>query len=275
MRETGLARHRRVAVAVLAAAFSVLLRAHQAQPAQVLYDDFNDPSHLVRADLWNRSPVFTTGGAGSGGTDSLSIIDALLFPTSNPKLLMAKRFVLQPGAASGSFDRDAYIMRQAPNAAGIQADVTMKLCSLSAPGFIGAYVIFAGFNDGTSPGPGNSTGDIHALFYVSCTSTNQAAIVWQVIRCTDVACNSSPLLGSGSFGAANIGQEYNLHVTKSGSSFVFTALGQTQTFPVPGNPAAPPRVLFNGPRTFISPTTPANGGEFTVAATFDNVFVDQ
>jgi len=80
---------------------------------------------------------------------------------------------------------------------------------------------------------------------------------------------------SGSFGAVNIGQEYILHATKSGSSFVFTASGQTQTFPVPGSPTAPPRGPFGELLTRIDPTTPANGGQWAVVATFDNVMVDQ
>jgi hypothetical protein len=72
----------------------------------------------------------------------------------------------------------------------------------------------------------------------------------------------------------NLGQEVTLRVSRSGSGLVFTALGQTQTFPVPGSPTAPPRLPFNGLRVRIDPTTPVPGGEFLVGATFDNVMID-
>jgi hypothetical protein len=248
-----------------------------------LYDDFNDPSLLVRSDLWRTFDNYSTGGIGSGRTDAVRAIDALLASQlplltanpSNPKLLMAKRFVLQPGAASGSSDSDGLIVLQAPNAIGVQADVTMRLCLLGTAGLVQAGVSFVGFNDGTSPGPGNFLGDIFTRFRISCSNTNQAEITWNVFRCTDAACGNITSLGTGSFGAANIGQEYTLRVTTGGSSFVFTAVGQTQAFPVPGSPTAPPRGRLTDLITRIDPTTPANGGQFAVVATFDNAMIDQ
>jgi hypothetical protein len=274
----------RFACRVVAALVASLALAATAEAAS-LYDDFNDPSHLVRADLWRSFDSYSTGGIGSGRTDAVRAIDALLASPlplltadpSNPKLLIAKRFVLQPGAPSGSSDSDGYAMLQAANATGVQADVTMKLCLLGTAGFVQAGVEFAGFNDGTSPAPGNRIGDIFARLRISCSSTtNQAQITWNVFRCTNSACSTATSLGTGSFGAANIGQEYTLHATKSsGSSFVFTAVGQTQTFPVSGSPTAPPRVPFSDLMTRIDPTTPPNGGQWAVVATFDNVMIDQ
>ncbi len=258
---------------------SIALGRAPASAVLSLYDDFNDPSLLVRADLWRSFYNYSTGGIGSGRTDGIRVIDALLglAPNpANPKLLFAKRFVLQPGAATGSADFDGYIMLRGANAIGIQADVSLKLCVLGAAGFIQAGLTFVGFNDGTSPAPGNQTGDIFARFRISCSSaTNQTEIGWNVLRCTDAACTAVTFLGTGSFAPATVGQEYTLHVSKSGSSFVFQALGQTQSFPVPGNPTAPPRGPFTGVMTRIDPTTPANGGQFEVAATFDNVMIDQ
>lgn len=278
--------HRRACVLVVAVlVLSIPLGGAPADAMLSLYDNFNDASHLVRADLWRSHDSYSTGAVGSGRTDALRGIDALLASQLplltadpvNPKLLIAKRFVLQPGAASGSADSDGLNMVQAANAIGVQADVTMRLCLLGTAGFVQATVQLVGFNDGTSPGPGNSIGDIFAALRVSCgTTTNVAQITWNVLRCTEAACATFTSMGTGSFGDANIGQEYTLHVTKSGSSFVFTAVGQTQTFPVPGSPTAPPKgVRFDGLRTRIDPTTPANGGEFAVVATFDNVMIDQ
>jgi hypothetical protein len=266
-----------VVVAVLVA--SIGLGGRPAGAALSLYDNFNDPSFLVRADLWRSFDNYSTGGIGSGRTDGIRVIDALLGLTAtpaNPKLLIAKRFVLQPGAAAGSADFDGYVMLQGANAIGVQADVSMKLCVLGTAGFVQAGLTFSAFNDGTSPAPGNQTGDIFARLTVRCSNgTNQAEIGWTVLRCSDAACTAVTFLRTGSFGAVSVGQEYTLHVSKAGSSFTFQALGQIQTFLVPGSPVAPPRGAFSGVMTRIDPTAPGNGGQFEVAATFDNVMIDQ
>jgi len=264
---------------------SMLLGTVSASSALSPYDDFNDPSLLIRADLWQNTDNFGIGGPGSGRLESVRVIDALLASQlpliaadpSNPKLLFAKRVVLPPGAfPSAGVDLGGLIMLQARNATGIQADVAMKICFLGAAGFVQAAVDFLAFNDGTpSPGPPNSIGDIFARFRVGCSSTNQAEITWDVFRCSG-PCEGVTSLGTGSFGAATIGQEYRLHVMKSGSSFVFSAVGQTQVFPVPGSPTAPPRgSQFSGLRSRIDATTPSNGGQWAVVATFDNVMIDQ
>ncbi len=273
-------------VALLVA--SMLLGTVSASSALSLYDDFNDPSLLIRADLWQNTDNFGIGGPGSGRLESVRVIDALLASQlpliaadpSNPKLLFAKRVVLPPGAfQSSSVDLDGLIMLQARNATGIQADVAMKICFLGAAGFVQAAVDFLAFNDGTpSHGPLDSSGDIFARFRAGCSTTNQAEITWDVFRCLGGSgeCGGATSLGTGSFGAATIGQEYRLHVMKSGSSFVFSAVGQTQVFPVPGSPTAPPRgSRFSRLWSRIDATTPSNGGQWAVVATFDNVMIDQ
>jgi hypothetical protein len=265
---------------------SMLLGTVSASSALSLYDDFNDPSLLIRADLWQNTDNFC--GVAPGRLESVRVIDALLasqLPVtaadpSNPKLLFAKRVVLPPGAfQSESVDLDDLIMLQTRNATGIQADVAMKTCFLGAAGFVQVAVDFPAFNDGTPfHGPLDASGDIFARFRVGCSTTNQAEITWDVFRCLggQGACVATTSLGTGSFGAAIIGQEYRLHVMKSGSSFVFSAVGQTQLFPVPGSPTAPPRgVRLSGLQSRIDATTPSNGGQWAVVATFDNVMIDQ
>jgi hypothetical protein len=260
-----------LAFALIAGMFGDYGRAHAVLS---LYDDFNDPSHLVRADLWNKNINFTTSGVGSGVTEVLSIVDALLFPTPNPKLLVARRFVLQPGGTAGN-DFYRYSARNTAGAVGAQADVAMLVCALDSSGLVQAGLSFAVFNDGTSTGPTDSTGDIFARLRIGCTATNQAEVTWNVFRCTDSGCNNASSLGSGSIGAVVIGQEVSLNISKSGSSFVFTALGQTQIFPVPGSPTAPARGPFLLLFSRIDPSVPANGGEFVVGASFDNVMIDK
>jgi hypothetical protein len=273
-------------VALLVA--SMLLGTVSASSALSLYDDFNDPSLLIRADLWQNTDNFSIGRAGSGRLESVRAIDALLASQlplvaadpSNPKLLFAKHVVLPPVAfSSAGVDLDGLIMLQARNATGIQADVAMKTCFLGAVGFVQVAVDFLAFNDGTpSHGPQDSSGDIFARFRVGCSTTNQAEITWDVFRCLggNGACVGTTSLGTGSFGAATIGQEYRLHVMKSGSSLVFSAVGQTQVFPVPGSPTAPARGSpFSGFLSRIDATTPSNGGQWAVVATFDNVMIDE
>jgi hypothetical protein len=274
----------RTLLVVLAAALvvtSMLLRAAPASAELSLYDDFNDPSLLIRSDLWLSSDSYSAGGVGSGRVESVRMIDALLASqlpliaanTSNPKLLFAKRFVLAPGAGSDSGDVETLGMLKAPNAISIQADITMKICFLGAPGFVQAAVELVAFHDATFPG--HEFGDIVAQLRVGCgAGTNQAEITWNVVRC-GFGCIGGTSLGTGSFGAATIGQEYRLHVMKSLNRIVFSAGGQTQMFPVPGSLTAPTGGLLNGLRLQIDPLTPSNGGQWALVATVDNVMIDQ
>src|SRR5262249_39630867 len=173
--------------------------------------DFNAPSHLVRPDLWDSADGYSTGEAGSGEMDMLRIIDGLIFPTPNPKLLIVRHFVVQLGATSAR-DQDGLTARNTPSPIAGRADVKMILCILSTAGWAQAGGQFYGFNDGSSTAPSDATGDIVTRLRISCTSTNQAAITWNVWRCTDSACANSTSLGTGSFGAVDNGQEFTLNV---------------------------------------------------------------
>ncbi len=251
--------------------FTILIWDRPAYAGLALYDDFNDPAHLVRADLWN---VFTSSRGSL--SDAVRVVDALIFPTANPKLLIGRRLVVPTGADAGS-DLVIYSPRNAPSPLGVQADVTLALCLLTPDAFVLAGVSLFAFNDGTPGDPGDSTGDIFAQLRAECTGPNQAELTWRVFRCDDSTCGAVTILESGSFGLATLGQQSTLNVTKSGGSFVFTANGQVQNFPVPGGPTAPARSAFNGNGvvTQIFSLLPANGGEFAVIATFDNVMIDQ
>ena len=105
---------------------------------------------------------------------------------------------------------------------------------LSTSGVIQSGILFAGFNDGSSPAPGNRVGDIFARIRIICAgTTNQAEITWAVVRCTDAACATGATLRSGSLGPATIGQEYTLRALRTGSTFQFTAKRPDSDVPRP------------------------------------------
>src|SRR5262245_7438073 len=144
--------------------------------------------------------------------DMLRIVDVLIFPAPDPKLLIVRHFVVQPGATTAS-DQDGLNARNAPNSVAIQADVKMLLCVLSNAGTVFAGVILYGFNDGTPGLPTDRTGDIFARLRITCAQTNQATITWDVSRCKDASCTTTAL-GTGTFGGVSLGQELTLNIKK-------------------------------------------------------------
>jgi hypothetical protein len=259
-----------VALVLLAAAFL----ARPAAAAQVLYDDFEDPSNLVDPDRWQVNES-TIGDV----TESVRLIDRILpalgGDPANAKLLIARRFVVRPGASKG-LDRVGYNVVNPAGITGIQVDVNLGVCLVAGSGQVEAQVAAAGFKNAfVASGQGDQTGDIIGSLRIGCQTTNQAAITWVVVQCTNSDCTSSSQLGSGSFGTVAIAAKHTLHLQVVGFSFVFTADGLApQTF-TPGVAVTAPNVPFFQIGTRIDATTPASGGEFLVLASFNNVFVDQ
>jgi hypothetical protein len=257
--------------ALLAAPFLVRPGTQAADAAQVLYDDFNDPSNLINGDRW----LSTVSSSGVTVLESIQLVDRLLAPTGNPngKLAIGRHMVVRSGASSG-FDRSGYDVVNPTSMTGIQADIAMLGCVVS-DGSVQARVYGAGFGNGSaSTGPGDQSGDILGILRIECTSSNQPELRWLVVQCNNAACTSSTQLGNGTFQAVNVGEKHTLHVQIVGSSFVFTADGQPQKFIPPGSLKAP-KLPFFQIGTRMDASSPANGGQFVVAGTFDNVFVDQ
>jgi hypothetical protein len=164
--------------------------ARPAAAAQVLYDDFEDPSNLVDASRWQVNEV-TVGDV----TESVRLIDriipALGGNPANAKLIVARRFVVRSGASRG-FDRVSYSVVNPAGITGIQADINMQLCFVVGNGSIEARVTAAVFrNASVSSPPGDRTGDIVGDLRTDCPSTNQPEITWRVVQCTNSDCTTS------------------------------------------------------------------------------------
>lgn len=110
-------------------AVGVMAPSHRAEGAWILHDDFNDPSLLVRHDLWNMRLGFS---GGPGTTEVVRLIDGVLLEAlglaapDDPRLLIARRLGAREGAPAG-FDFVQY-RPISQNTNGIRADVTMKGC---------------------------------------------------------------------------------------------------------------------------------------------------
>ncbi len=262
---------------VVALVFSILLGVGPARAALTFWDNF-DSSDLIRTDLWGVSSNNSTGGAGVGSTEVISLIDDLLslaFQVTGTasKLVLGRHFVVNPGGSSAGFDRHEYAVTNPAGKSGIQAKVAMRLCVVQ-DGSMSARVTGFAFGDGSaSSGPGDLKGDIFGLLRLFCPATNQLEITWDVRQCLDSGCNSTNSLGSGSFGPASLNQEYTLHLQRVGNAIVFTV----DTLP-PQQFVSPSTAPAKGPNwrigTRLDANFPTSGANLGILASFDDVFVD-
>ncbi len=263
---------------ILLALLSFMIWA-QAVPGHALtfWDDF-DSSPIVNTNLWGLSTDLTTGGAGVGVPESLQLIDdllGLLFPgaPTSGKLLIGRHLVINQGGSTAGVDRFEYRVTNPAVKSGIQAKVAVRVC-VAVDGTTVARVRGFAFGDGSQvSGPGDISGDVFALLRLICAATGQLQISWEVRQCLDSACNSQMVLGTGSFGPANLNQEYTLHVQRVGNAVVFTVDNQPQQqFVSPVTGPLKGANWFIGTR--MQANFPTNGAQLAVVATFDDVFVD-
>jgi len=239
----------------------------QAVTAQLtLYDDFNDPSNLVRADKWRAFVGFSFDRL---ALDSLHLIDNLLFATPNPKLLIVERIHIPVGTFGFSFFGYAGF----GGASAVQAGVTLAACT-PAPGIeTSVRIQMTGFHDST-PADG-SLGDIFGGVGVRCPPTGGAAeLFWLVVRCGTSFCGSNTVLGTGVLGPGTLGQEHIVRIEKLGNHFRFTA----DTFPPqdvapPGATATPPNVPFFDVISEVRAETAQAGGDLVVIGRFDDFMI--
>ncbi len=107
----------------------------------------------------------------------------------------------------------------------------------TAPAIARARLLGYFFNDGTSTGAGDATGDVYAYICLgkasnSATAPNKVDIQGYVFRCKDAACNSQDTVGSTpvSLGTVPIGQPVTLYVEwdQTNHKFIFQKIkGQT------------------------------------------------
>jgi hypothetical protein len=234
----------------------------------VVYDDFNDPSNLVRADKWQAFDFWNFDG---GPLDRFQFIDTLLFPTENPKLMIAKRVHIPLIAADVLALEYSGYFAAGGSATAAQAKVTLVACTPTAGVVTFAGVNMRGFHDNTPPD--GALGDIFGGIQVRCLETGSPQLFWIVQRCDNASCAGiSSELGSGVLGPASLGQGHTLLIENLGNRFRFTADGSFfQEFVPPGalsaSPNAPGVAIFSGVAAFSA----GAGGDLAVVGTFDDV----
>jgi hypothetical protein len=254
---------RRIAyLATVLVTFTWLLIPHTATAQLLLYDDFNDPSNLVRSDLWTSRAFWYSGGP----LDSLHIIDNLLFPTSNPKLMIAERVLIPIGGNAHWY----HVYTAARETSSVQAEVSLWVCSSGGAATL-ASIVLAGFSDATS----DAQGDVLGILGVLCPGRGAPPeLSWGVFQCTDEDCRGSNSLASGSLGPANLGHEYTLRIDRIGQAYRFTADGLPSQDVVPAIAhGAPARSPYFGLLLALNVLSINDGGDFTALAKYDNVMI--
>jgi hypothetical protein len=239
-----------------------LLAPGAARAQLVLYDDFNDPSNLVRSDRWSTRAFWYSGGP----VDSVHIIDNALFPTSNPKLMIGERVLIPVGGKAYWYH--AYTAER--DTSSVQAQVQLLMCSSEGASTL-ASVILSGFKDATEA----AEGDVVGILGVRCPGRGAPPdFVWLVVQCADDDCHAFTALSSGSLGPANLGQEYTLRIDRVGQAYRFTASGLPPQEVVPPIPhEAPARVPLFELGVSISALSVDDGGDFTALAKYDDVMI--
>ena len=111
-----------------------------------------------------------------------------------------------------------------------QVDVTVKSAKVVAcaanPTFSRARALITGafFNDGTSSGPGDRTGDIAANFQLHRDSINGDQIQANIIRCTNASCSSTTQVTVvfTSIWVKGVARTLNMQWDKPNKQFIFT-----------------------------------------------------
>jgi hypothetical protein len=254
--------------AAVVMAWTVLFPGPPARAQLSVYDDFNDPSHLIRGDKWAAFGSIV----GSQPLEGLHIIDSLLFPRADPKLVFVDRIHIVPGTFGLWFF--GYGATIGPiNFSAIQADVALHFCTPTAGVETSARINLNGVHDATPPN--GSLGDIFGVAGVRCPTTGGAPeLFWQIQRCNTALCSSTSVLTVGVLGPAVLGQEYVLRIEKVGTQFRFTADGfPPQLVPAPGAVSPTANGPFFNPVTVVVATTQEAGGDFVLVATFDDFMI--
>jgi hypothetical protein len=146
-----------------------------------------------------------------------------------------------------------------------------------------AQIIGSFFNDGTSPGPGDRTGDIAAGIHKVKDSLSGNVIEGFLLRCTNADCTSVTTIVSRSFAASwAVGVPDTLHLQWDAPSnqYVYSVNPGTpneETVVIPyafsdGTPAAAPFRSLRAHNTVAS--CMAGQKKASISALFDDVFVN-
>jgi hypothetical protein len=130
------------------------------------------------------------------------------------------------------------------------------------------------YNDGASTGGTDATGNVRAFMRVISFYGAPLTAHFDAWRCNDPQCNSSSQFFYDDFGTVNVGETHTIRLIWDGSVFMYGIDGTTRTYdPKPSYPVVkPPVEHFKDFRTEVG--SKADGGYGYIAATFDNVYVN-
>jgi hypothetical protein len=177
-----------VPVSLIATAL-LTLGVHHAAAQLVLYDDFSSP-HLI-PHLWKNIENLST---------SLDVVRTI---EQGQLRLALTTFAFGPGNTGARDGSVGLLLREASSATNLVAEVTLTAVTFEDcpqnPLTPTSLVELGGhyFNDGSSTGPADLTGDIRATFtsVAEVTDPSGGSLVAQLSRCLNATCSQLKTLG--------------------------------------------------------------------------------
>ena len=245
----------------------------------VVYDDFSAP--LINPDKWAGSEA--TGGTGNPTTEVERIVqlgrlemrigqyglDTTSVGTSNGKVRLG---ITNPGPITT-----------------IQSTVTVvsvgtEVCEANTtPSESAAYISGDFFNDGSSTGAGDATGDVVATLYKLASSTLGNVIRALISRCNNPACSAFNTVGTQMFTSTwTPGDSHTLTVTwdAANNHFIFSAKpargsAESHSLPYSQSDSTPP--VLSAKQLLVASTVQncvGNQKGGAMVAQFDTVMVN-
>jgi hypothetical protein len=196
-----------------------------------VYDKWDDPDLLIRSDRWR-------GNEDSGGTEVLRQIvagaknklsmryrlEGFIVPNTPPTgQVVARNYLRFTNPTSVTAVQGTFVVNPltvVPCAANNAAAATQ-----AAP----THMALARFNDGSSTGPSDRTGDIEGVIgtFRNGSSADPAGVLQvfgSIVRSTSASGNFSSILGSVSLGTVNVGTPFTLQMVwdKPNKQFLYS-----------------------------------------------------
>ena len=249
--------------------------------------------------LSTRLGIVAPGGEGyvAGDFDNVYVNDTLYdtfegAPFSGPHLLPAKwanlEFVLEPQggrlvtrAATAGPAGDVVRSRLRPVnrnvVTSMQTSVTVTEFQSSSGGSVHVQLAGGFYNDGSSTGGGDYTGDIEGWMRIISQNGGPLTAQFYSARCSDSQCNTNTVLNNyfDSFGTVNPGETHTLFLQWDGSVITYGMDGTLRTFdPKPFFAVSKPPVQHNRQPIYTRAQFNSGTAPSYIAATYDNVYVN-
>ncbi len=188
--------------------------------------------------------------------------------------LVSKVAVAEP---AGNVGRSRLFPVNQNAVASMQADVRVTEFQ-SNSGWVRAQLTGSFYNDGSSTGANDSTGEVEAYMQIASDTGGQLYTRFYAARCTDSQCNTSTVLNNffDSFGAVNLGETHTLFLRWDGSVFTYGMDGTIRTFdPKPYAAVNKPPVEHYKQPIYTRAQFNTGSTPVYIAAIFDNVLVNE